>query len=109
MHVLGNYYISFFYISTTISLFYTSQAHCLISHYFYLPRYVRALGSYYLRLVYPSLDCHKYLAPLLNDYRKLRVMDRNGIFKLTYVDQFIDDLLREDRVSDVVLPRIQKR
>jgi len=72
-------------------------------------KYVRALGSYYLRLVYPSLDCHKYLAPLLNDYRKLRVMDRNGIFKLTYVDQFIDDLLREDRVSDVVLPRIQKR
>ena len=71
--------------------------------------YLRALGSFYFRIVYSSLDCHKYLSPLLSDYRKLRVLDRNGIFSLTYIDAFIDDLLREDRVCDVILPRIQKR
>ena len=32
-------------------------------------KYVRALGAYYLRLTGSSLDCYKYLEPLLNDYR----------------------------------------
>ena len=32
-------------------------------------KYVRALGAYYMRLTGTSLDCYKYLEPLLNDYR----------------------------------------
>lgn len=72
-------------------------------------RYVRALGAFYLRLVHSSLDCYNYLEPLLNDYRKLRSMNRNGQFELTHMDEFIDNLLREDRINDIVLPRIQKR
>ena len=32
-------------------------------------KYVRALGAFYLRLIGTSMDCYKYLEPLLNDYR----------------------------------------
>lgn len=72
-------------------------------------RYVRALGAFYLRLVYGSLDCYKYLEPLLNDYRKLRLMDRAGQYQLSHMDEYIDNLLREERFCDIILPRIQKR
>jgi pre-mRNA-splicing factor 38A len=41
-------------------------------------RYVRALGAYYLRLVGSAIDCYKYLEPLYNDYRKIRIQRRDG-------------------------------
>eukprot|EP00088_Acartia_fossae_P057321 TRINITY_DN66881_c0_g1_i1.p1 TRINITY_DN66881_c0_g1~~TRINITY_DN66881_c0_g1_i1.p1 ORF type:complete len:321 (-),score=29.51 TRINITY_DN66881_c0_g1_i1:67-1029(-) len=72
-------------------------------------KYVRALGAYYLRLTGTSLDCYKYLEPLLNDYRKIRLQRRDGNFELSHMDEFIDNLLREERVNDVQLPRLQKR
>jgi len=72
-------------------------------------KYVRALGAFYLRLIGTSMDCYKYLEPLLNDYRKIRMQGRDGKFALSHMDEFIDDLLREERVNDVILPRIQKR
>ena len=71
------------------------------------PRYVRVLGALYLRLVGTSLEVYNYLEPLYNDYRKLKMMNRNGEFELTHVDEFVDVLLREERVCDVILPRIQ--
>jgi len=72
-------------------------------------KYVRALGAYYLRLTGTSIDCYKYLEPLLNDYRKIREQKRDGNFVLSHMDEFIDSLLHEERVCDVQLPRIQKR
>jgi len=72
-------------------------------------KYVRCLGAFYLRLVYGSLDAYKYLEPLLNDYRKLRLMNRAGVYYLAHVDEYIDSLLREERVNDIILPRIGKR
>merc|ERR1719238_2366377 len=72
-------------------------------------KYVRALGAYYMRLTGTSLDCYKYLEPLLNDYRKIRLRDRDGNFELSHMDEFIDQLLHDERVCDVQLPRIQKR
>lgn len=72
-------------------------------------KYVRALGAFYLRLTASAVDCYKYLEPLYNDYRKLRRQNRAGQFELVHMDEFIDDLLREERVCDVILPRIQKR
>jgi len=72
-------------------------------------KYVRALGAYYLRLTGTSVDCYKYLEPLLNDYRKIRMQRRDGNYELSHVDDFIDQLLREERVCDVQLPRLQKR
>ena len=72
-------------------------------------KYVRALGAYYMRLTGTSLDCYKYLEPLLNDYRKIRLQDRDGKFHLSHMDEFVDSLLREERVCDVQLPRLQVR
>ncbi|XP_054159189.1 pre-mRNA-splicing factor 38A-like [Oppia nitens] len=72
-------------------------------------KYVRALGAFYLRLIGTSTDIYKYLEPLYNDYRKLRRMGKMGTFDVIHMDEFIDILLREDRVFDVILPRILKR
>ncbi|CAN8003863.1 unnamed protein product [Ixodes hexagonus] len=72
-------------------------------------KYVRALGANYMRLVGSSLDCYKYLEPLYNDYRKLRRQNRDGSFAIVHMDELIDELLREERAADVILPRIQKR
>lgn len=72
-------------------------------------KYVRALGAFYMRLTGSSVDCYKYLEPLLADSRKLRRQNREGQFELVYMDEFIDSLLREERVCDVILPRIQSR
>ncbi len=72
-------------------------------------KYVRALGAFYMRLTGNSIECYKYLEPLLNDYRKIRMQGRDGKFVLSHMDEFIDHLLRDDRYCDVILPRIQKR
>jgi pre-mRNA-splicing factor 38A len=72
-------------------------------------KYVRALGAFYLRLTASAVDCYKYLEPLYNDYRKLRRQNRAGHYEIVHMDEFIDELLREERVCDVILPRIQKR
>ena len=37
-------------------------------------KYVRALGAFYMRMVAKPLDVYQYLEPLLNDYRKLRII-----------------------------------
>ncbi|XP_053962726.1 pre-mRNA-splicing factor 38 [Anastrepha ludens] len=72
-------------------------------------KYVRALGAFYLRLTGSALDCYKYLEPLYNDNRKLRRQNRAGQYEIVHMDDFIDELLRSDRVCDIILPRIQKR
>ncbi|XP_055838640.1 pre-mRNA-splicing factor 38 [Episyrphus balteatus] len=72
-------------------------------------KYVRALGAFYLRLTGSSMDCYKYLEPLYNDNRKLRRQNRGGQYEIVYMDEFIDELLKSDRVCDIILPRIQKR
>ncbi|XP_069126313.1 pre-mRNA-splicing factor 38A-like [Argopecten irradians] len=72
-------------------------------------KYVRALGAFYMRLTGSSLDCYKYLEPLYYDYRKLKRQNKEGGFELIHMDEFIDELLREERVCDIILPRIQKR
>jgi pre-mRNA-splicing factor 38A len=72
-------------------------------------KYVRALGALYMRLVGSSLDCYKYLEPLYLDYRKLKKLNRMGEYELIYMDDFIDELLHDERIFDIILPRIQKR
>ncbi|OAD68245.1 hypothetical protein PHYBLDRAFT_93828, partial [Phycomyces blakesleeanus NRRL 1555(-)] len=71
-------------------------------------KYLRALGVFYLRLVGRSKEIYQYLEPLLNDYRKLRVRQGDG-FILSHMDVFVDQLLREERVCDVILPRLVAR
>ncbi|KAI8911293.1 Pre-mRNA-splicing factor 38, partial [Powellomyces hirtus] len=72
-------------------------------------KYLRALGAFYLRLTGSSVEIYQYLEPLLLDYRKLRRRNISGEFELTYMDEFVDQLLRSDRVCDTILPRITKR
>ncbi|OWK58111.1 Pre-mRNA-splicing factor 38A [Lonchura striata] len=72
-------------------------------------RYVRMLGALYMRLTGTAIDCYKYLEPLYNDYRKIKSQNRNGGFELMHMDEFIDELLHEERVCDIILPRLQKR
>jgi len=72
-------------------------------------KYVRCLGAYYLRLTGTALDCYNYLEPLYNDYRKLKVKNRNGLFELTHVDEFIETLLHEESFAGQTIPRLQKR
>uniref|UniRef100_A0A6M2DWN7 Pre-mRNA-splicing factor 38 n=1 Tax=Xenopsylla cheopis TaxID=163159 RepID=A0A6M2DWN7_XENCH len=71
--------------------------------------FIRALGAYYMHLTGTSLDCYKYLEPLYNDNRKLRRQNRQSPYELVHMDKFIDELLHEKRICDVILPRIQKR
>ncbi|XP_061488983.1 pre-mRNA-splicing factor 38A isoform X2 [Rhineura floridana] len=72
-------------------------------------KYVRLLGALYMRLTGSAIDCYKYLEPLYNDYRKIKSQNRNGEFELMHVDEFIDQLLHDERVCDIILPRLQKR
>ncbi|MCP9263674.1 Pre-mRNA-splicing factor 38A [Dirofilaria immitis] len=72
-------------------------------------KYIRALGAMYIRLTFTSIEIYKYLEPLYNDYRKLRMMNNDGRFEIVHMDEFIDSLLREERYCDIHLPRMQKR
>lgn len=46
---------------------------------------------------------------MLQDYRKLRFRNMDGSYRLTHMDEFIDDLLTQERVCDTILPRLTKR
>merc|ERR1712188_43517 len=72
-------------------------------------KYVRLLGAFYMRLCGRSVEIYRYLEPLYNDYRKIRVRTREETFVLSYVDVIVDDLLRKDVMFDTVVPRIQYR
>ncbi|KAJ5241284.1 uncharacterized protein N7469_002875 [Penicillium citrinum] len=68
-------------------------------------KYLRALAAFYVRLTFDAVDVYKTLEPLLLDYRKLKRRIRDT-FALTYMDQFVDDLLTKDRVCDMLDERI---
>jgi pre-mRNA-splicing factor 38A len=71
-------------------------------------KYLRALAAFYIRLTWKPVDIYKTLEPLLADYRKLRRRIREG-FTLTYMDQFIDDLLTKERVCATSLWKLPSR
>lgn len=71
-------------------------------------KYLRALAAMYIRMTFRSVEVYEILEPLLKDYRKLRYRTNTG-YTLTYMDEFVDNLLREERVCDIILPRLAKR
>jgi pre-mRNA-splicing factor 38A len=71
-------------------------------------KYLRALGSFYMRLVGNPTEVYTFLEPLFTDYRKLAVRTPTG-WELTHVDELIDSLLRDEHVWDMVLPKLPKR
>lgn len=71
-------------------------------------KYLRALAAFYIRLAWEPVDIYKTLEPLLADYRKLKQRKRET-FGLTFVDQFIDDLLTKERVCATSLWKLPAR
>ncbi|KAF7295179.1 hypothetical protein MIND_01056700 [Mycena indigotica] len=71
-------------------------------------KYLRALAAFYIRMTFRAVDVYELLEPLLKDYRKLRYRNMAG-YSLTYIDEFVDQLLTEERVCDIILPRMTKR
>ncbi|KAJ5146334.1 uncharacterized protein N7515_000898 [Penicillium bovifimosum] len=71
-------------------------------------KYLRALAAFYVRLTFDAVDVYKTLEPLLLDYRKLKRRVRDT-FTLTYMDQFVDDLLTKDRVCGTSLWKLPPR
>ncbi|BFZ63852.1 hypothetical protein YB2330_004989 [Saitoella coloradoensis] len=71
-------------------------------------KYLRAVAAFYIRLTFPAREVYELLEPFYADYRKLRVRHMGG-WSLTTMDQFVDELLREERVCDIALPRIPTR
>ncbi|KAI2637773.1 PRP38-domain-containing protein [Hypomontagnella submonticulosa] len=71
-------------------------------------KYLRALACFYVRLTRRADAVYKILEPFLEDKRKLRRKGRAGT-SLTYVDQFVDDLLTKDRVCATSLWQMPKR
>lgn len=71
-------------------------------------KYLRALAVFYIRLTRKAKDVYTLLEPYLEDHRKLRRKGRNGS-SLTYMDEFVDDLLVKDRVCGTSLWKMPSR
>ncbi|CAI6337651.1 unnamed protein product [Periconia digitata] len=71
-------------------------------------KYLRCLAAFYIRLAWEPVEIYNTLEPLLTDYRKIKRRTKDG-FTLTYVDQFIDDLLTKDRICATSLWRLSPR
>lgn len=71
-------------------------------------KYLRALAAFYVRLTRPAKEVYGTLEPLLEDRRKLRRRGRMGT-SLTWMDQFVDELLVKERVCATSLWKMPKR
>ncbi|KAK7433259.1 hypothetical protein QQZ08_000195 [Neonectria magnoliae] len=71
-------------------------------------KYLRALACFYVRLTRQAKDVYEALEPFLEDRRKLRRRGRAGT-SLTYMDDFVDDLLTKDRICATSLWKMPKR
>ncbi|EMD38691.1 hypothetical protein CERSUDRAFT_48534 [Gelatoporia subvermispora B] len=71
-------------------------------------KYLRALAVMYIRMTFRPAEVYEILEPLLKDYRKIRYRGMNG-YSLTFMDEFVDSLLVQERVCDIILPRLTKR
>ena len=76
-------------------------------------------------MTFRAVDVYEVLEPLLKDFRKLRYRHQSKYtysiyvsritqlhsagYYLTYIDEFVDQLLNEERVCDIILPRLPKR
>lgn len=81
-------------------------------------KYLTALILHYVRLVFPSGYVYNQFDAYYEDYRKLRIklkspeFDSNSMpihYKLTYMDQWVDELVTQERVVDIILPRLVPR
>lgn len=71
-------------------------------------KYLRCLAAFYIRLAWSPVDIYTTLEPLLSDSRKIKRRTKDG-FTLTYMDQFVDDLLTKDRICATSLWKLPSR
>ncbi|KAF2150002.1 PRP38-domain-containing protein [Myriangium duriaei CBS 260.36] len=71
-------------------------------------KYLRALAALYVRLTGEARDVYTMLEPYLSDPRKIKRRTRDG-FRLSYVDEFVDDLLTKERVCGISLWKMPAR
>lgn len=71
-------------------------------------KYLRALAAFYVRLTMEPVQVYKTLEPLLLDRRKLKYRKQAG-FTLTYLDEFVDNLLTQPRLCGTSLPALPPR
>lgn len=71
-------------------------------------KYLRALAVFYVRMTRASKEVYEMLEPFLADRRKLRRKKRVGT-SLTYMDDFVDELLTKDRVCATSMKMLTKR
>lgn len=71
-------------------------------------KYLRALACFYVRMTRRAKDVYGMLEPFLEDRRKLKRRTRMGS-SLTFVDQFVDDLLTKERVCATSLWKMPNR
>ncbi|WYZ39321.1 hypothetical protein EsH8_III_001235 [Colletotrichum jinshuiense] len=71
-------------------------------------KYLRALACFYIRMTRKAKDVYIRLEPFLEDRRKLRRKGRQGA-SLTYMDDFVDDLLTKTRVCATSFRELPKR
>jgi pre-mRNA-splicing factor 38A len=65
-------------------------------------KYLRALAAFYIRLTFDPAEIYKTLEPFLEDSRKLR-RRRKEAYVLTYMDEFVDELLTKNRTMGTTL------
>lgn len=71
-------------------------------------KYLRALGLFYVRMTQKAVDVYRTLEPFLVDRRKLRRKARAGT-SLTFMDEFVDDLLTQTRVCGTSFRELPRR
>ncbi|TQN68303.1 Pre-mRNA-splicing factor 38 [Colletotrichum shisoi] len=71
-------------------------------------KYLRALACFYVRMTRKARDVYLLLEPFLEDRRKLRRKGRQGT-SMTYMDDFVDDLLTKTRVCATSFRELPKR
>ena len=71
-------------------------------------KYLRCLAAFYIRLAWEPVEIYTTLEPLLTDYRKIKRRLKDA-FTLTYIDQFIDDLLTKERICGTSLWKLPSR
>lgn len=73
-------------------------------------KYLSALALFYMRLTWDPVEIYTTLELYLGDFRKLKRRTREG-FTLSYIDQFVDELLHASRMCGTQLwplrPRLQ--
>lgn len=99
------------FMCLTLKLLQLTPERDIILEYLHQPefKYLSALAAFYVRLTFDAKDVFVTLEPLLADYRKLRRRTKEGGYALTYVDQFVDDLLTKDRVCGTSLWKLPQR